>query len=80
MPGMRHDTGDGVAVPAPRRMSSLAFGSAIERLLTFKPPQAELIGVTGSDPDSSERAIRWLIALLVLCCDPLATALTSSRP
>ena len=39
---------------------------------------AELLGV---DSDS-ERAIRWLIALMVLCCDPLAIALTAaaSRP
>ena len=26
----------------------------------------------------SERAIRWLIALMVLCCDPLAIALTAA--
>jgi hypothetical protein len=32
---------------------------------------AELIG---ADTDS-ERAIQWLIALMVLCCDPLAIAL-----
>jgi len=35
---------------------------------------AELIG---ADADS-ERAIRWLIALMVLCCDPLAIALTAA--
>jgi hypothetical protein len=35
---------------------------------------AELIGV-GAD---SERAIRWLIALMVLTCDPLAIALTAA--
>jgi uncharacterized membrane protein len=35
---------------------------------------AELLGV---DTDS-ERAIRWLIALIVLCCDPLAIALTAA--
>jgi hypothetical protein len=28
--------------------------------------------------DDSERAIRWLIALMVLCCDPLAIALTAA--
>jgi hypothetical protein len=28
--------------------------------------------LVGPDTDS-ERAIRWLIALMVLCCDPLAT-------
>jgi hypothetical protein len=35
---------------------------------------AELIG---ADTDS-EKAIRWLIALMVLCCDPLAIALTAA--
>jgi hypothetical protein len=35
---------------------------------------AELIG---ADTDS-ERAIRWLIALMVVCCDPLAIALTAA--
>ena len=35
---------------------------------------AELVG-----PETdSERAIRWLIALMVLCCDPLAIALTAA--
>jgi hypothetical protein len=35
---------------------------------------AELVG---ADTDS-ERAIRWLVALMVLCCDPLAIALTAA--
>src|SRR5882672_3219740 len=35
---------------------------------------AELLGI---DTDS-ESAIRWLIALMVLCCDPLAIALTAA--
>jgi hypothetical protein len=35
---------------------------------------AELVG---ADTDS-ERAIRWLIALIILCCDPLAIALTAA--
>jgi hypothetical protein len=35
---------------------------------------AELVGADGD----SERAIRWLIALMVLCCDPLAIALTAA--
>jgi hypothetical protein len=35
---------------------------------------AELLGV---DTDS-ERAIGWLIALMVLCCGPLAIALTAA--
>jgi hypothetical protein len=35
---------------------------------------AELVGAGQDD----ERAIRWLIALIVLCCDPLAIALTAA--
>ena len=35
---------------------------------------AELIG---ADTDS-ERAIRWLILVMVLCCDPLAIAITAA--
>jgi hypothetical protein len=35
---------------------------------------AEMLGI-GTD---SERAIRWLIALMVLCCHPLAIALTAA--
>jgi len=34
---------------------------------------AAVFGVT-----DSETAIRWLIALMVLCCDPLAVALTAA--
>jgi hypothetical protein len=34
----------------------------------------ELLGL---DTDS-EKAIQWLIALMVLCCDPLAIALTAA--
>ena len=36
---------------------------------------AELL--LGADTDG-ERAIRWLILVMVLCCDPLAIALTAS--
>ena len=35
---------------------------------------AELVGANMD----SERVIRWLIALMVLCCDPLAIALTAA--
>ncbi len=33
--------------------------------------------LSGADTDS-ERAVRWLVALIVLCCDPLAIVLTAS--
>jgi hypothetical protein len=35
---------------------------------------AELVG---ADTDG-ERAVRWLILMMVLCCDPLAIALTAA--
>jgi hypothetical protein len=38
------------------------------------PYVAELVG---ADTDS-EKAIRWLIALMALTCDPLAIALTAA--
>jgi hypothetical protein len=36
---------------------------------------AAIFGVGEAD---QETAIRWLIALMVLCCDPLAIALTAA--
>jgi hypothetical protein len=38
---------------------------------------ATMVSGWGADTDS-ERAIRWLIALMVLTCDPLAIALTAA--
>ena len=35
---------------------------------------AELLGAD----DNGEKAIRWLILMMVLCCDSLATALTAA--
>jgi hypothetical protein len=35
---------------------------------------AELVGTD----TNSERAIRWLILMMVFCCDPLAIALTAA--
>jgi hypothetical protein len=40
-------------------------------------PMRYVAELFGADADS-ERAIRWLIALMVMCCDPLAIALTSA--
>jgi hypothetical protein len=35
---------------------------------------AQLVGAN----TDGERALRWQIALMVLCCDPLAIALTAA--
>ncbi len=56
------------------RASVVAKGRQIE---TEAAPIRYVAEMLGSDTDS-ERAIRWLIALIVLCCDPLAIALTAA--
>jgi hypothetical protein len=47
------------------------------QLETEAAPIRYVAELVGADTDS-ERAIRWLIALMVLCCDPLAIALTAA--
>jgi hypothetical protein len=56
------------------RASVAARGRQIE---TEAAPIRYVAELIGTDTDS-ERAIRWLIALMVLCCDPLAIALTAA--
>jgi hypothetical protein len=47
------------------------------RIETEAAPIKYVAELIGADTDS-ERAIRWLIALMVLTCDPLAIALTAA--
>jgi hypothetical protein len=56
------------------RAGVAAKGRQIE---TEAAPIRYVAEIIGADTDS-ERAIRWLIALMVLCCDPLAIALTAA--
>ncbi len=56
------------------RASLAAQGRRIE---TEAAPIRYVAELVGADTDS-EQAIRWLIALMVLCCDPLAIALTAA--
>src|SRR5262249_60172944 len=56
------------------RASVAAKGRQIE---TEAAPIRYVAELVGADTDS-ERAIRWLIMLMVLCCDPLAIALTAA--
>jgi hypothetical protein len=56
------------------RATVAARGRQIE---TEAAPIRYVAELLGADTDS-ERAIRWLIALMVLCCDPLAIALTAA--
>jgi len=56
------------------RTSVVAKGKQIETEAAPIRYVAELIGASAD----SERAIRWLTALIVLCCDPLAIVLTAA--
>jgi hypothetical protein len=68
-----------------REAGTLAALKAERASLAAKGRQAEVEAapiryvaeLLGTDTDS-EKAIRWLIALMVLCCDPLAIALTAA--
>lgn len=69
----KREAGTLVALQA-ERASVAAKGRQIE---TEAAPIRYVAELVGADTDS-ERAIRWLIALMVLCCDPLAIALTAA--
>jgi hypothetical protein len=56
------------------RPSMAAKGGQIE---TEAAPIRHVTELLGIEADS-ERAIRWLIALMVCCCDLLAIALTAA--
>ncbi len=53
-----------------------ALGAKGRQIETESAPIRYVAELLGTDTDS-ERAIRWLIALIVMCCDPLAIALTA---
>jgi hypothetical protein len=70
----REQVAGALAALKAERASVAARGRQIESEAAPIRYVAELVG---TDTDS-ERAIRWLIALMVLCCDPLAIALTAT--
>jgi hypothetical protein len=54
-----------------------ALGAKGRQIETEAAPIRYVAELLGTETDS-EKAIRWLIALMVLCCDPLAIALTAA--
>jgi hypothetical protein len=72
--GQRQREGMAIADLKAERAATAAKGRQIE---TEAAPIRYVAELIGTDADS-ERAIRWLIALMVLCCDPLAIALTAA--
>jgi hypothetical protein len=69
----RQEAGTLAALQA-ERASVAAKGRQIE---TEAAPVRYVAELLGADADS-EPAIRWLIALMALCCDPLAITLTAA--
>jgi hypothetical protein len=67
---------EGVAL-ADLKAERAALGAKGKQIETEAAPIRYVAELIGADTDS-ERAIRWLIALIVLCCDPLAIALTAA--
>jgi hypothetical protein len=72
--GEREKAAGALAALKAERATVAAQGHRIETEAAPIVYVAEMLGI-GTD---SERAIRWLIALMVLCCDPLAIALTAA--
>jgi hypothetical protein len=70
----KRDAGGLLAALQAERAGVAARGRQVESEAAPVRYVAELVGA-GHD---GERAIRWLIALMVLCCDPLAIALTAA--
>ena len=72
--GRRQKADDALADLKAERAALGAKGKQIE---TEAAPIRYVAELIGTDTDS-ERAIRWLILMMVLCCDPLAIALTAA--
>ena len=72
--GQRQREGATLADLKAERAATIAKGRQIE---TEAAPIRYVAELIGADTDS-ERAIRWLILMMVLCCDPLAIALTAA--
>jgi hypothetical protein len=71
---MLADTEAALATLKSERAALAAKGKQAE---TEAAPIRYVAELVGADTDS-ERAIRWLILMMVLCCDPLAIALTAA--
>jgi hypothetical protein len=67
---------EGVAL-ADLKAERAAIGAKGKQIETEAAPIRYVAELLGTDTDN-ERAIRWLIALIVLCCDPLAISLTAA--
>jgi hypothetical protein len=62
---------------AARKAERASLAAQSRRIETEAAPIRYVAELIGADTDN-ERAIRWLIALMVLCSDPLAIAPTGA--
>jgi hypothetical protein len=53
------------------------LGAKGRQIETEAAPIRYVAVLIGADADS-ERAIRWLVLMMVICCDPLAIALAAA--
>jgi hypothetical protein len=71
------DSGSGCSAGVDLKTERASMAAKGRQIETEAAPIRYVAELVGADTDS-ERAIRWLIALMVLCCDPLAIALMAA--
>jgi hypothetical protein len=59
------------------KVEQAALGAKGRKIEIEAAPIRYVAELVGAETDS-ERAIRWLILMMVMCCDPLAIALTAA--
>jgi hypothetical protein len=75
--GLAGERNEAAGTLASLKAERAALAAQNRRIETEAAPIRYVAEFVGANTDS-ERAIRWLIALMVLCCDPLAIALTAA--
>jgi hypothetical protein len=75
--GLTSERNEAAATLAALKAERAAVAAKGRQIETEAAPIRYVAELLGTDTDS-EKAIRWLIALMVLCCDPLAIALTAA--
>src|SRR5262249_32605297 len=75
--GLAGERNEAAGTLAALKAERASLAAPSRRIETEAAPIRYVAELIGADADS-ERAIRWLIALMVLCCDPLAIALTAA--
>jgi hypothetical protein len=75
--GLTSERNEAAGTLAALRAERASLAAEGRRFDTEAAPIRYVAELLGTDTDS-EKAIRWLIALMVLCRDPLAVALTAA--